>query len=273
MSGTSSTKVGPAPPETSSTTVGPTLPVTTSTRSETSSTVEGPTLPVTTSTTSETRSTTKGPTAFEASLKPVTFTAALVSESRASEANSILLSSSSFYGSNKVSRPTVPITAVSPIPQCSQVKIDKRRRRGYTAVLTSSPYKVTLEQQKEMAEKGKKKRKNPAADKSDEKHQESKTKKRKKNKLDDTAENTFTRRRGNMSSHATRRLTTIQSEPMQGNDSAAATETDAACLYCCGQFSECVRGEKWIRCRSCNHWSHVECAGTAKRSFVCDMCN
>ncbi|XP_018798152.1 PREDICTED: uncharacterized protein LOC108974643 isoform X1 [Bactrocera latifrons] len=52
----------------------------------------------------------------------------------------------------------------------------------------------------------------------------------------------------------------------------AGEKEDAKCLYCSTFYSEDRPGEIWVQCVSCKNWSHDECAGCEQDLFICDMC-
>jgi len=47
------------------------------------------------------------------------------------------------------------------------------------------------------------------------------------------------------------------------------------CLVCCEPFKNSRKGEKWIRCVSCEHWAHVLCTGldSKAKTYACDNCD
>ncbi|XP_069693143.1 tigger transposable element-derived protein 1-like [Periplaneta americana] len=48
--------------------------------------------------------------------------------------------------------------------------------------------------------------------------------------------------------------------------------TSAKCVFCGTKFSEDVRGEIWVQCLQCEMWAHEECAGCDREQYVCDYC-
>lgn len=57
----------------------------------------------------------------------------------------------------------------------------------------------------------------------------------------------------------------------QSNDS---DDSDAACIYCNGLYSESRKTDFWIRCQSCKLWAHTECADVNRKvkTFRCELC-
>ncbi|XP_039968019.1 uncharacterized protein LOC120779720 [Bactrocera tryoni] len=52
----------------------------------------------------------------------------------------------------------------------------------------------------------------------------------------------------------------------------AGEKEDSKCLYFSTFYSEDRSGEIWVQCVSCKNWSHEECAGCEQDLFICDMC-
>jgi hypothetical protein len=52
------------------------------------------------------------------------------------------------------------------------------------------------------------------------------------------------------------------------------SDTDAECFYCSGLYTRDTHGEKWIECTKCYKWCHEECSGTDDwKTFLCFVCN
>lgn len=137
-----------------------------------------------------------------------------------------------------------------PVPKIDQKTKRSSRKKGKTAILTSTPYKEELEQS--LQEKKKEKTPKQKAikrkiDSEDKKHKEStKSIKKKKGKK-------------------------------EWDDSSGSEEQedgDAECLYCEELYSKSCEG--WIACSTCLRWAHNSCAGMDDEEddivFVCELC-
>ena len=150
----------------------------------------------------------------------------------------------------------IPVTNVSPLPLGSRVSrrpsSRQSRARGQTVVLTSSPYKRQLEERMKEADisgrKAKKVKSRPT------KATSKPPKQPKKQKPATSPKKNKPRRQ------------------CVNNMPEADSQSDASCLYCSELYSQSAPGEQWIKCRSCAGWAHTECAGTKRKTFVCDLC-
>ena len=123
---------------------------------------------------------------------------------------------------------------ISPYPVAKERVNRTRRRKGFTAVLTSSSYKQSLSEKPEKNEK-------------------TKGKSKLKKKLF-SAENKKSKQTGATMT------------------SALMVDNDTPCIYCTGLFSEDGQGEQWVMCKTCRKWVHTECAGADEDEFKCDLC-
>ncbi|KAF2884452.1 hypothetical protein ILUMI_21718 [Ignelater luminosus] len=112
-----------------------------------------------------------------------------------------------------------------PYPHMAQKRKRQVRRRGKTAIITASPYKLELEERQ----------RNTKCKKA--KVQKSKQKKIQKNEKPKRK--------------AKKQIVVIESD--------SETEEDAECLYCQGLYSESNEG--WVTCQICGKWAHCGCAG------------
>lgn len=150
---------------------------------------------------------------------------------------------------------TVSPKDIKPVPQEAE-REDKSKnikRRGKTAILTTSPYKTELESAQVSKEKGKKKlfvapkgrapKKRKRNDENEDKN--NKTQKKKKSK----------------------KLTLIDSSSSEEED-----EEDQACIFCNELYSRSNEG--WIQCINCLRWAHEQCSNADEDddSFICDFC-
>lgn len=126
---------------------------------------------------------------------------------------------------------------IIPIPK-TKLKERVNRRRGKTAILTSSPYKKEL-----LTDRSKQKNK-----KNYQKRLSYEISKCKNNQEDEPKPSTSSGRNNSV-------------------------ENDANCIYCNYKYSESVEG--WICCLICQGWSHCSCAGVEEKGeihYVCSFC-
>ena len=134
--------------------------------------------------------------------------------------------------------------AIAPPPKAStRPRRKPKTRRGFAAVLTSSPYKAHLHNIK----------------KAKAKHIDIKCKKLttlKKAKLQ-------SKLKGAQTTTFKKSLTTTYSKQ----------EEDAQCIYCWEKWSE-TSHDGMIQCTICLNWAHFKCAGIEEDDleFVCDLC-
>ncbi|KAG8229654.1 hypothetical protein J437_LFUL008586 [Ladona fulva] len=136
---------------------------------------------------------------------------------------------------------------VKPIPKMKGPRaVTKRRRLGAT-VLTSSPYKNSLVDEKRKRDEK-------------EKRQQMKMQGRHKKAVRSLAKMNIKKR--------TQSLDDESSDPEDGNNS------NPECIYCSDTYLRSAGGEGWIKCQMCQHWAHEQCAGIDDDDdiFVCDLC-
>lgn len=125
-------------------------------------------------------------------------------------------------------------------------KAGKRKRKKKPSgpkLLTSSPYKNDLEEEKKRRP-GRENEKIKAAKKTNSKVQQKQKISKNKN---------------------------VDSE----SSSDCQVDTDTECIYCRSKYSMDKRGKGWIRCCVCLRWGHDECAGVNSddsEEFTCDFC-
>lgn len=138
------------------------------------------------------------------------------------------------------------------------------KRRGKTAVLTSSPYKKELEDEeraRNMKDKPKKKLfKQP---KTKTKPNLKKTTDSRSNENSQNKEVTSSTKRIKLES---RNDLTSSSED-EGNE-------DEACIFCNEIYSASKEKEGWIKCSGCSGWAHEDCSNAEEEDddFICDFC-
>lgn len=158
-----------------------------------------------------------------------------------------------------ISQENIPVTPSSkllvspqmivPLPSIATTSKQTKRQCKPT-VLTSSPYKLQLEES--MQDKTK------VAKTSKRVGKKTKTVKAKKIKKSDS------------SSEDTDTEIVLESEDENNGD-----EEDASCTYCTQYYSCDTQGEKWIKCIVCYQWCHELCSGvdeTKAIDFICDFC-
>lgn len=134
---------------------------------------------------------------------------------------------------------------ISPVPQIKKRPGTRGRKAGSSAVLTSSPYKRSLDASTTPPNKPEKKKQMLPKPR----NQES----------SDSEDDVFSVRDDS---------STLSSVP----DNSVPTNEDADCLFCSGKFSHDKAGEEWVMCLMCEMWAHTECAGYDKGRYVCDYC-
>lgn len=149
---------------------------------------------------------------------------------------------------------------ISPPPKETAATRRSKRpnaRRGFTAILTSSPYKSGLEEiKKAKAEKQKaaelKKAQRKEKSQQKKQNQKNQNKKRTKRKAKSPANNSEVQAK----------------RPNQTNN-----DEDAQCLYC-GEMWSNTKQDSMIQCTRCQEWAHNKCAGIGEDEddFNCDLC-
>lgn len=161
---------------------------------------------------------------------------------------------------------------ISPIPRVRNIKSNRGRKATKATVLTSSPYKLELE---ESLMKGKKKEMDPKTN-----NMLKEALKPNKDPKKITKETTTKKRkppiktRGNSISEDSSDFSVKDSS--DGEESFIPDPTvqeNAACLYCDSLYSQDCNGELWIQCVSCSRWAHEDCAGVEKDIFLCEFCS
>ena len=132
---------------------------------------------------------------------------------------------------------------VRPHPAAPPRKSATIRKRRHAAILTDTPEKDALRQEKMNRVSKKKKNKK-------EKAKTSKTKqKRKRKEHENQAEPNAKKAKRNL----------------QYND-------DAECLVCTGKWSEARPNETWVECTICKGWSHEDCVADGS-GYICHRCD
>ncbi|XP_050301550.1 uncharacterized protein LOC126739781 [Anthonomus grandis grandis] len=142
---------------------------------------------------------------------------------------------------SEVSFKLVSPEGIIQIPKIKQTKKRVSRRRGNTAILSSSPYKNELEEAEQ-----------------------------KKNK--NSKGKTLVKK--NLAPSPKKKKISKASMILKNNDSSGSEVSDAECLYCGDFYSSSTEG--WLACSMCHHWAHNSCAGFEdeddKAVLVCELC-
>lgn len=135
-----------------------------------------------------------------------------------------------------------------PIPKIQQTIKRANRKRGKTAILTSTPYKEELEEA--AAKKVPKKKKEGV----------------KRNIANESQISSIAKKKRNPSKKLS--INKVDS------DSSSDENSDVECLYCNEYWSKSVEG--WIACSACHKWAHNACAGIDSDDdecvLVCEHC-
>lgn len=135
---------------------------------------------------------------------------------------------------------------LQPIPNVTSVAKRPQRKRGKTAILTSTPYKMELETS--VQEKNKKA--NGV-----------------KRKIGSVGKNTKKK--------AVPKLTKKEALKDKNKKDSTSEEDDAICFYCEEFYSTSTEG--WISCCLCHKWAHNSCAGIDSDDdetvFRCELCS
>ncbi|KAG5893890.1 hypothetical protein JTB14_001075 [Gonioctena quinquepunctata] len=158
---------------------------------------------------------------------------------------------------------------IIPLPKTKVVKKKTKRTKGTAAVLTSSPYKLELEQaktEKENKENEKEMRRVARAQKMREKEEEGKTTTSKRKTTNTVSKAGKKYKIGKCGVKVRRQL--------QFDDQSDSDESDTDCLYCNELYSCSKYREGWIKCSGCSRWAHEACAGCENEDdrFVCEYC-
>lgn len=148
---------------------------------------------------------------------------------------------------------------VIPLPHGERNINPTDRRRGKTAILTSTPYKNELEESIN-----------------------SRANKKPKLNLDRGIETTkgkkkLTKGKKKVSKRMIKKKVQVR-KPTRNKESSSEEEDetdDAVCFYCNDLYSNSKSGEGWITCQQCRKWAHEECAGVESdecEEFCCEFC-
>ncbi|XP_046660673.1 uncharacterized protein LOC124358492 [Homalodisca vitripennis] len=158
---------------------------------------------------------------------------------------------------------------IIPLPKTKAVK-KTNRKKGTAAVLTSSPYKLELEQakkEKEEKEREKEMRRTLKAQKKREKEEKGKVSSKRKSTVAVSSKS----EQGNKK----RKCGVKVKRQLQFEENSDSDVSDADCLYCSELYSCSKDCEGWVRCSECHRWAHEACAGCEEEDdgFLCEHCH
>lgn len=147
---------------------------------------------------------------------------------------------------------------IMPIPKVQTNAKRATRKRGKTAILTSTPYKNELEES--LSEKAKKVKRNLT-------QIDNPKKTIAKEKETKGIKNKATKEKKTKGKKKKTILYVFDSE-------SSPEEEDAECLYCQEFYSKSTEG--WVACNLCHLWAHNSCAGIDtdddETVFLCELC-
>lgn len=142
---------------------------------------------------------------------------------------------------------------IVPVPRVSEAKRrNNRRKKGYAALLSGSPYKNNL-----LAEKA---------------GREAKEKEKLvKRKITEENKNTKNIYKNPKKTAKKSRVNTAKRTLFEDSDN----DNDAECLYCYEKFSVSTPNERWVKCPGCDLWAHELCAGVGEEDdgYLCENCS
>ena len=148
-----------------------------------------------------------------------------------------------------------------PVPVTTQTK-RVSRKRGKTAIITSSPYKSELEEEmrkKHEAEQGKENKKS----------EKQKQLVEKQKKIREALGSNQVSKQQNK-----KRAKQAKWSRKNSSDESNEETDNTPCLYCNGLYLESIEG--WIMCTTCSRWAHCSCAGVEdeddEATHVCALC-
>lgn len=139
---------------------------------------------------------------------------------------------------------------IHPLPKIAGKRSSLKRKRMDTTILTSTPYKNYLEEEKD-------KKTNKENRKTQKELNAKKTQPKKKQKGKGIGKG--------MSNKKKQKYVSSEDEE----------DEDVECLFCTESYAKDNRGEGWIRCGMCQRWGHEACAGIDSDDpdeFTCDLC-
>lgn len=164
----------------------------------------------------------------------------------------------------------VPPKMLMPPPQEPE-RMEKKsndKRRGKTAILTSSPYKIELETElKEKEEKKNRPKQRKKLFSLQHKSQKEATVRTSESKKKNSPTKPATNEKVKSSKGEKRKLE-------EKTSSSDDEESDASCIFCNEFYIHSKGKEGWIQCSGCSGWAHEACSNVEEEDdfFVCDFC-
>ncbi|XP_076386079.1 uncharacterized protein LOC143264144 [Megachile rotundata] len=135
---------------------------------------------------------------------------------------------------------------VRPFPKAAARQTTRKpRRKRRSAILTDTPVKEALKQEKEKI----------------------------KEKKCPRERNIIVRNRTKSARKSLFRKLSTTAFTSSNRDPILVSEDDTECLICDELYSKSIRGDKWVQCTRCSKWAHEKCIGLNKIFYVCINCN
>lgn len=129
-----------------------------------------------------------------------------------------------------------------PLPRIQGKRCSGKRKSVGSVVLTSTPYKAALEEDKKRKAEEKEKKNMKA---------------------------TATKGRSLKGKSIMKKKITVKKA---SSSSSSGEADDTECVYCLEKYSDSLGGESWIRCTRCLKWAHEQCTSCEDGFFICDFC-
>jgi hypothetical protein len=141
-----------------------------------------------------------------------------------------------------------PIYAIKPLPKAVQNETKRKRKTQKSEILTSTPVKEALRNQKIKTNQ-----------------------KVPKTKLHDERTNSTNNKKSKLtkSKIPTEMMFQYPQEPVKKVD---PNEENVPCLVCGDTYVNSKSGEPWIQCNMCQNWAHQLCADYNTGIYICDNC-
>lgn len=167
------------------------------------------------------------------------------------------VSCTKFYGnvtpscSYTITKFQVTPEQIVPLPHAERKMNAKDKRRGKTAVLTSTPYKEELETS--IA-------KPPI--------------KKPKLNLDETQKVGNNKGKNKITNVLLTKKKEKKERKKRDSSSEEEEDNDESCIYCTELYSKSKTDDGWVMCQDCRRWAHEACAGVENdyEAYSCDFC-
>lgn len=144
---------------------------------------------------------------------------------------------------------------IVPLPKSNVSKRKTNHRKGKAAIITSSPYKTELLEEKTRKDGQNKRKATNSSRVSENKIPNLQTKNKNKSEM--------------LKKKPTKLIRSLF------NEQEADESDDTDCLYCKEAYSNSKTNEMWIRCSGCHQWAHEVCACCEDEDvdFLCEDCS